>query len=263
MVLSADEGYHDHELSWLTPSAMTNGKAEENVRMSMDGGLTALGGFLYQTVVALSFKADTFQAYHDAPINKGDLETVLGFAKDGEVRYEDEDQDISIRRVLHDEQPGYILVQLKYSSISPRPPITENELKKIISRLQASEEKVRTRGRQVTGYSLLTNRPLNAGAQQVVKTYPLPFYAASSLPERYWEERLRQFARSFGCIDPEIDAGIRKGIGDALLRATHPHHYGEPVITREMIIEIFTGSQVAHAITPEMVAKKSHMHLLS
>src|SRR6266516_5179795 len=55
----------------------------------MDGGLTALGGFLYQTVVALSLKEDTFQEYDDAPINKGDLETVLGFAKDGEVGYED------------------------------------------------------------------------------------------------------------------------------------------------------------------------------
>src|SRR6266566_4524821 len=110
--------------------------------MSIDGGLTAISGFLYQTVVALSLKAGAFQAYLDAPINKGDLETVLGFAKEGEVRYEDEDQDISIRDVLHGEQPGYILVQLKYSSLSPRPPITVYELKKIISRLQASTEKV-------------------------------------------------------------------------------------------------------------------------
>src|SRR5438094_922836 len=124
-------------------------KSEENVRMSMDGGLTALGGFLYQTVVALSLKAAAFQEYHDAPNNKGDLETVLGFAKDGEVRYEDEDQDVSIRDVLHGEQPGYILVQLKYSGISPRLPITKYELRNIISRLQASEEKVRARGQQV------------------------------------------------------------------------------------------------------------------
>jgi hypothetical protein len=182
--------------------------------MSIDGGLTAIGGFLYQTVVALSLKADTFQAYHDAPTNQDDLETVLGFAKEGEVRYEDEDQDVSIRDVLHGEQPGYILVQIKYSSVAPRPPITPYDLRKIISRLQASEEKVRAKGRQVTAYSLLTNRPLNADALQIVKTYRLPFYVAPSLPEHYGEERLRQFARRFGCIDSEIEAGIRKGIGD-------------------------------------------------
>jgi hypothetical protein len=229
--------------------------------MSIDGGLTALGGFLYQTVVALSLKADTFQEHHDAPINKGDLETVLGFAKDGEMRYEDTDQDVSIRDVFHGEQPGYILVQLKYSGISPRPPITKYELRKIISRLQASEEKVRTRGLQVTGYSLLTNRPLNNDAQRIVNTYHLPFYVASSLPERYGEERLRQFARRFSCIDPEIDAGIRQGIGELMLRATNPRCYGEPVITREMLIEIFTGCHTAHALTPEIVATKGQQQL--
>ncbi len=229
--------------------------------MSIDGGLTAISGFLYQTVVALSLKAGAFQAYLDAPINKGDLETVLGFAKEGEVRYEDEDQDVSIRDVLHGEQPGYILVQIKYSSVVPRPPITPYDLRKIISRLKESEEKVRAKGRQVTGYSLLTNRPLNRDAQQIVKTYHPYFYVTSSLPERYWEERLRHFARHFGCIDPEIDTGIRKGIGDVLQRATNPRYYGEPVITREMIIEIFTGCQTAHELTPEIVAKKSQLRL--
>ncbi len=227
----------------------------------MDGGLTALGGFLYQTVVALSLKADTFQEYDDAPINKGDLETVLGFAKDGEVGYEDEDQDVSIRDVLHGEQLGYILVQLKYSSLSPRAPITKYDLKNIISRLQASEEKVRASGRQVTGYSLLTNRPLNSDAQRIVNTYHLPFYVASSLPERYWEERLRQFARGFSCIDSEIEAGIRQGIGELLLRTTNPRFYGEPVITREMVIKLFTGCQTAHALTPEIVATKGQQQL--
>lgn len=229
--------------------------------MSRDGGLTALGGFLHQTVAALGLKAAAFQAYDDAPSSKGDLEMVLGFAKDGDVRYEDEDQDISIRDVLHGEQPGYILVQLKYSSLSPRPPITANELKKILSRLQASEVKVRAQGRQVTGYSLLTNRPLNAGARRLVDACHLPFFVVSSLPERYWEERLRQFARRFSCIDPEIDMGIRQSLGDLLLKATNPRYYGEPVITREMLIEAFTGWHAAHELTPEIVAAKGQQQL--
>jgi len=229
--------------------------------MSIDGGLTAIGGFLYQTVVALSLKAAAFQDYDDAPNRKGDLEMVLGFAKDGEVRYEDEDQDISIRNVLHGDQPGYILVQLKYSSLSPRPPVTKLELKKIISRLQASEAKARAKGQQVTGYSLLTNRPLNADAQKLADTYHLPIYVAPPLPERYWEERLRQFAGRFGCIDSEIDAGIRQGIGDLLLRATNPRYYGEPVISREILIKAFTRCPAAHEVTPAIVAAKGQEHL--
>jgi hypothetical protein len=229
--------------------------------MSIDGGLTALGGFLYQTVVALSLKAETFQEYHDAPNLPDDLEMVLGFAKDGEVRYEDEDQDVSIREVLHGEQPGYILVQLKYSSLSPRPSLTKYDISTIVSRLRASSEKVRAKGQQVTGYSLLTNRPLSSQAQQRVNASRLPFYVASSLPERYWEERLRQFARGFSCITSEIEAGIRQGVGDLLLRTTNPRFYGEPVITRERVIELFTGCQSAHALTPEIVADKGQEQL--
>lgn len=227
----------------------------------MDGGLTALGGFLYQTVVALSLKADAFQEYHDAPVNKGDLETLLGFAKDGEVRYEDEDQDVSIRNVLHGEKRGYILVQLKYSSLSPRPPLTKYDLRNIIARLQASKEKACVHGRQVTGYSLLTNRPLNEEAKKMIESSNLPFYVTSSLPEHYWEERLQQFARRFSCIDSEIQNGIRKGIGELMLRVTNPGHFGEPVITREMLIELFTGCQTAHELTPNLVAKKARQHI--
>lgn len=227
--------------------------------MSIDGGLTALGGFLYQTVVALSLKADTFQEYHDTPINNDDLEMLLGFAKDGPIRYEDGDQDLSIQDVLHGDGSGYILVQIKYSSVTPRPPITKYDLKKILSRIQASTERVHAEGRQVTGYSLLTNRPLNADAERIVRAEPLLY--SSSLPDRYGEERLKQFARCFGCIDPEIDAGIRRGIGDTLLRATNPRYYGEPIITREMIIQLFTGHRDAHALTPDGVAKKSQRQL--
>ncbi|GHP00792.1 hypothetical protein KSF_108390 [Reticulibacter mediterranei] len=229
--------------------------------MSIDGGLTALGGFLYQTVVALSLKADTFQAYDDAPHLQDDLETLLGFATDGTVRYEDVDQDITIKNVLHDGQPGYILVQVKYSSRFPRPSLNKSDMTEIMARLQASEEKVRAREQHVTAYSLLTNRPLTTGAEDVKRTSHLPFYTTSSLPERYGEERLRQFARRFGCINAEIEDGILRGIGDLLQRTTHPRYNGEPVITREMLIELFTGTQQAHMLSPEIVLEKSQQQL--
>lgn len=227
----------------------------------MDGGLTALGGFLYQTVVALGLKAETYQHYQDVPPDKDDLETVLGFAKEGQVRYEDEDQDVSIQTMLHEQQPGYILVQIKYSRLSLPPPITKHALENIIKRLQASETSAHGRGHQVTGYSLLTSRPLNDDARQLAQTYQLPFHIVSSLPERFWESRLRQFAQLFSCTDDEIERGIRQGIGDLLQKVTNPHFYGEPIITKELLIELFTGCQQAHAVTPELAAKKSQEHL--
>lgn len=227
----------------------------------MDGGLTALGGFLFQTVGSFSLKAASFQEYHDAPSSQGDLETLLGFVKDGEVRYEDQDQDASIREILHGEQAGYILVQFKYSSLSPRPSITAYEMRNIISRLQASEARAKALGQQVTGYSLLTNRPLNADAQRLIAAHSQSFYVTSSLPERIWEEQLRQFARRLSCSDIEIESGIRRGIGELLLRVSHPRYYGEPVITSELLIEMFTGCQAAQAITPEIVAVKSLQQL--
>jgi hypothetical protein len=77
----------------------------------MDGGLTAIGGFLFQTVGTLSLKASPFQQYRDAPQNNDDLEALFGFAKDGELHYEAEDQDAAIVGALHKGQPGYILIQ--------------------------------------------------------------------------------------------------------------------------------------------------------
>ncbi|MFL5701532.1 MAG: NACHT domain-containing protein [Ktedonobacteraceae bacterium] len=127
--------------------------------------------------------------------------------------------------------------------------------------MKASAEQALLHGHQVTGYSLLTNRPLNDAAWQLAKSSPVPFYVASSLPERYWEERLRRFARCFSCTDTEVADGIRRGIGDLLQRVTHRRYFGEPVITREMLIEAFTGSPATHALTPDIVAEKSRQQL--
>lgn len=89
--------------------------------MSIDGGLTALGGFLYQTVGAMGIAAGAYQNISGLQLENADIETLLGFAKESVIRYEDEDQDTSIRYMLHGEQRGYILVQLSIPrSILPK-----------------------------------------------------------------------------------------------------------------------------------------------
>jgi hypothetical protein len=127
--------------------------------------------------------------------------------------------------------------------------------------LKASAEKALHHGHQVTAYSLLTNRPLNDAAEQLAKSSPVPFYVASSLPEHSWEERLRRFARCFSCTDTEVTNGIRRSIGNLLQKVTHPRYFGEPIITRELLVEAFTGCQGAHPLIPEVFAKKSRQQL--
>jgi hypothetical protein len=129
-------------------------------RRDIDGGLSALGGFLYQTVGALGLKAGSFQDIQDT--GAPELETLLGFAKTGQVSYEQFDQDTTIKHVLHGEKlHGYILVQFKYSTLLPPRDIEPAELQKIYSRLQASKVKAEGLGYMTTGYSLLTNRALS------------------------------------------------------------------------------------------------------
>lgn len=231
----------------------------------MDGGLTAIGGFLFQTLGTLSLKASSFQEYRDAPQHNDDLEAVFGFAKEGELHYETEDQDAAIKEALHGDLPGYILIQFKYCSLLKRELITRYDLQKIIDRLNVSAEKVRSRGYQVTGYSLLTNRSLNADAEKLVEKFAknssIPFHIAQSLPERYWETRLQQFARRFSCTDTEVTHGIRGGIGDLLQKTANPRFFGEPIITKELLVEAFTGRQDTHPLTPNAVAEKSCQRL--
>src|SRR6266480_6031814 len=184
-------------------------------RKDIDGGLSALGGFLHQTVGALALKAGSFQEIQDT--SSPELETLLGFAKTGEVSYEQFDQDATIKYVLHGEKlHGYILVQFKYSRVLPPPVIGPAELRKICSRLQASAVKAQHLGCMTTGYSLITNRALSKKSQEMVASetfQQVPFHVAQSIPQDFWERLLRAFAQSYGCDDDEVDRGIREGIG--------------------------------------------------
>ncbi len=227
----------------------------------MDGGLTALGGFLYQTIGALGLKAGAYQEMTDHTTGSTDLETLLGFAKSGDIHYEDLDQDASIRSVLHGEQQGYILVQFKFSSQDPPETITLPDLEEILQRLRKSEARARHLGYQVTGFSLLSNRRLSEPARQRADEAGAdrpPLHVAPSLPDDLWEGLLRRFAQTYGCVESEIESGIREGIGTVMqLAGSH----GRPVITKELLVKIFTGHGTTRPLTPETVARHSIQEL--
>ena len=131
---------------------------------SVDGGLTALAGYLYQTVGVLGMRAGAHQLTNLT--GSDDLEALLALVKDNELRYEYLDQDASIRHALGiDEQDEYILVQFKYSRQEKPPKIGSKVLTEIIKRLKESANRAKSLGHRVTGYGLITNRALGPEAQ--------------------------------------------------------------------------------------------------
>ena len=79
----------------------------------IDGGLTALAGYLYQTVGVLGMKAGAYQLENLA--GSADLEAILLLVKQNELRYEYLDQDAAIRHKLGiDDRDKFVLVQFKF-----------------------------------------------------------------------------------------------------------------------------------------------------
>src|SRR5713101_4643153 len=194
---------------------------------TIDGGLTALAGYLYQTVGVLGMKAGAYQL--DNLAGSADLEAVLLLVKQSELRYEYLDQDAAIRRELGiDDRDNFVLVQFKFSRQIPVPKITPKELTKIISRLRESTQRARQLGQQIGGYVLISNRELGPKAREMQQEAQI---AKSSqqvdgvlrqlrvlppISKATWEEKLKQFARTYGCVDSDIRKGIDERVGSII-----------------------------------------------
>src|SRR6266849_3696947 len=239
---------------------------------SVDGGLTALAGYLYQTVGVLGMRAGAHQLTNLT--GSDDLEALLALVKDNELRYEYLDQDASIRHALGiDEQDEYILVQCKYSRQEQPAKIGPQELAKIIKRLKESADRAKSLGHRVTGYILITNRVLGPEAQITRNTAQ----TANSSQQRSetnrilgqlrmitprsmsdWEMDLQGFAQTYGCLEADIRQGIDELIGNTIRRTVEK---GAPSITTNDLVQSFTGSNQARQLTPTSVAEWSRVQL--
>src|SRR5260370_36346301 len=133
-------------------------------KQSIDGGLTALAGYLYQTVGVLGMKAGAYQL--DNLTGSSDLEALLILVKRNELLYEYLDQDAAIRDSLGiDDWDGFVLVQFKFSRQMPPPTIAPKELTKILKRLKESTQRAQNLGQYASGYALISNRELGPGAK--------------------------------------------------------------------------------------------------
>jgi GTPase SAR1 family protein len=235
-------------------------------KLSADGGLTALAGFLYQTIGILGMRAG---AYHlDNHTGADELEALfLLVGQSVELLYEYLDQDAAIRQPLGiDEKDKFVLVQFKFSRQLQVPKISPGELTKIIARLKKSTQRALSLGQQVSGYILISNRELAPGARKMQSvaqqgncTRPnseilRQLHVLSPIPQKRWEDELHQFAQTYGCVEDDIQKGINERIG-SIIRQTVD--MGPPSIQQEDLVEAFTGYRDAQPIAPENVAKES------
>src|SRR5579883_123914 len=234
-----------------------------------DGGLTALAGYLYQTVGVLGMKAGAFHL--ENLTGSSDLEALLILAEQNEVRYEYLDQDAAIRRSLGlDSDDAFVLVQFKFSRQFPIPKITPSEFKKIVSRLKISTQRAQSSGQHVSGYALISNRELDAECQRMLddaqksnftqqnREILRKLHVLSRIPQATWEDALQQFARNYGCVDNDIWKGIDKLVGSTIKRTIDT---GSPSITKDNLIEAFTGYAGSRPLTPASVAEQSKIQL--
>ncbi len=236
---------------------------------SSNGGLTALAGYLYQTVGVLGMKAGAYQLANLT--GSADLEVLLTLARQSPVYYEYLDQDAAIRQSLGLEVlDTFVLVQFKFSRQIPVPKISPGELKEILGRLRSSTRRAQQLGQQISGYALISNRELGPEAQQMLhnaQTADPPQRNSNILRQlrvlppiskTSWEGALREFARTYGCLDSEIQKGIDEGVG-SIIRQTVDR--GSPLITKAGLIGAFTGFPGARQLTPSSVAEQSRIQL--
>jgi hypothetical protein len=239
-----------------------------------DGGITALAGFLYQTIGTIGLAVSAFQqASDDGAV---DLETLLGIEAAGEIHYEHFDQDATIQEVFPDKKhTGYMLIQFKYSRVRPERAITPTELKKIATRLQVSEKRANDLGQSVTRYVLLTNRPLSETALPLInptgtatnahpkKTTSIPdilqrLQVIKPISHEIWEHAIQEYASNHGCLEHEIKRGLHECIGQLTLRAST---HGSTLLTKEDLLFALTSNRQARPLLPANIAKHCQAQL--
>jgi hypothetical protein len=121
-----------------------------------DGGRWALAGFLYQIVGLCGLRASALNGVSEAQ----ELDVVFSLVRDGAIESERFDQDAVIRSLVAGQDERFSLVQFKYSGTTPPKPIYRDEFDAIVAGFRKSAIQAESHGHRVTGYFLLTNRPV-------------------------------------------------------------------------------------------------------
>ena len=232
-----------------------------------NGGRWALAGFLYQIVGILGITARPGHELIPTTKAEDEIDVLLNLADVGnsfQAYHEQYGQDglLKFHRLKLNEKDKCILLQFKYSTKSPPIKIGRDELKKIIKKLDESAQELKASGQEITACVLITNRQLTSGRvntadklwedEQKKDRDDYKLRHVLEMPMETFGTDLRRFAQEHGTTDNDIIQGVEKLVGKVLI--TTIEEPTDAILTKEILIEAFTGCRNAKPLIPRSVS---------
>ena len=232
-----------------------------------DGGIWALGGYLYQAIATLGIGAFISNRGGDPLILGNDLDFFIRLVDVNQIaalRIQPEafNNDALITWELRSADSG-VFIQFKYSSQVPVPTIGPADVREIVHTFDDSVARARAAGINITACVLITNRRFAEGdgsggeRWQEEKNARLDNYEIRQIvgisPDVFKKE-LINYARRRGVLDRELDAGIRRLVGDILIQPIEREV--DPNSFKEILNEAFTHYHLTTPISIEDMSSR-------
>ena len=225
-----------------------------------DGGIWALGGYLYQTIGLLGISAFISNLNEGSPSDPGaNLDLLIKLIDvHGAITIHSEafNQDALLHACGLDLNDKAVLIQFKYSVQVPPPTIGPADVKEIIDTFEESVRRANASGENVTACVLITNRRFAQGVgsggqlwenEKNNSTRAYQLREIVELSAGSFRRELEHFAMARGATEPEINAGIQRLIGQVLTQTVERTISSNTL--EETLNEAFTGYRYARPIS--------------
>ena len=237
-----------------------------------DGGIWALGGYLYQIIGTLGIGAHVLNLGNE-PGPGRDLDVLMELidvkhSEALEIRPEAYDEDALISTCGFRQDDEGVFVQFKYSAQMHPPSIGPKDVQQIVNAFDQSARRACDCGRKISACVLITNRGFAQGAEsggqewQKAKEDRQEKYRLEEITgysEERFEDKLRNFAMSLGAIGDEIEGGISKLIGEVIVQVVG--RFVEPRSFGKTLAKAFTGYPDAEPIAVHCLRGKCRRQL--
>jgi hypothetical protein len=228
--------------------------------MSIDGGVRAISGFLFQVLAGGALRAAGECLNYGRSTNP-ELDALIEVTRVAEVVHEFADEDLVLRRTIIDEVgttgTEITLLQAKFSLLGAARAISPSEMSEIIKAFAKAKKRIETTGQSVTGYVLITNRSVSETAPSLKGAIETKIHnelrKVTDARIAHWHDALACFARQFGCTDQDIVQGRQALLGRIFETTVTGAASG--AITRNDLLECLAGGMTARELTPERQAE--------
>lgn len=236
-----------------------------------DGGIWALGGYLYQVIGVLGIGAEFLVGEEDVDNDEKEFGAVLRDIKQSsalQVEIEKYGEDGLIRNVGLSASDQSVLIQFKFSRKIPIPKIGHDELAKILANFNKNVERAKKDGTHINACVLVSNKCFTHGEgssqelwdkeeQRTDREYSIRKILGIG-PEKFIDQ-LRLFATRYGVDEDEIQKGIERLIGHLLMRAVEKRI--EPEDFKSLLVKSITDVPTANPLTIEYLFEKCQINL--